>query len=246
MLDQATSTDRLAQAFAGDLVDSDHADFDALRAVYNGMIDRRPPLIARARGAADVIAAVDYARAEGLAVAVRSGGHSIAGNAIADDALLIDLADLRGVRVDPQRRTARAAGGTLWAEFDHETQAFGLATPGGRVTTTGVGGVTLGGGDAGVSPKDGPTAGNPISADLVTAARPLVTPREAEDQGLFGGLRGAGGNFGVVTSFEFRLHEVGPIVMGGLLGWPIAEAPRLARQWRDFMDAAPDELSSAF
>src|SRR4051812_10383624 len=183
MLDQATSTDRLAQAFAGDLVDSDHADFDALRAVYNGMIDRRPPLIARARGAADVIAAVDYARAEGLAVAVRSGGHSIAGNAIADDALLIDLADLRGVRVDPRAHTARAAGGTLWAEFDHETQAFGLATPGGRVTTTGVGGVTLGGGYAWLSPKDGLPPDNPISADVGTPHGPPRPPRENRERG---------------------------------------------------------------
>src|SRR4051812_45454264 len=237
MLDQATSTDRLAQAFAGDLVDSDHADFDALRAVYNGMIDRRPALIARARGAADVIAAVDYARAEGLAVAVRSGGHSIAGNAIADDALLIDLADLRGVRVDPAARTARAAGGTLWGEFDHETQAFGLATPGGRVTTTGVGGVTLGGGYAWLWPEHALASANLSSPDVVPADGRLVTASETENEELFWGLRGAGGTFGVVTSFEFRLHPVGPIVMGGLLGWPIEEAPRLIRLWRDFMDA---------
>jgi FAD/FMN-containing dehydrogenase len=244
MLDQATSTDRLAQAFAGDLVDSGHEDFDTLRAVYNGMIDRRPALIARARGAADVIAAVNYAREEGLAVAVRAGGHNIAGNAIADDALLIDLADLHGVRVDPKARTARAAGGTLWGEFDHETQAFGLATPGGRITTTGVGGFTLGGGYAWLSPKHGLTADNLISADVVTADGQLVTASETENEELFWGIRGGGGNFGVVTSFEFRLYPVGPIVMGGLLGWPIAEAPPLIRKWRDFMDAAPDELSS--
>ena len=239
MLDQATSTERLAQVFAGDLVDSGHEDFDALRAVYNGMIDRRPALIARARGAADVIAAVNYARAEGLAAAVRSGGHNIAGNAIADDA------HLRGVRVDPMARTARAAGGTLWGEFDHETQAFGLATPGGRVTTTGVGGFTLGGGYAWLSPRYGLTADNLISADVVTADGQLVTASESENEELFWGLRGAGGNFGVVTSFEFKLHPVGPIVMGGLLGWPQSEAGGLIRKWRDFMDAAPDELSSA-
>jgi FAD/FMN-containing dehydrogenase len=245
MLDQATATDRLAEIFAGDLVDSSHEDFDALRAVYNGMIDRRPALIARARGAADVIAAVNYARDEGLAVAVRSGGHNIAGNAIADDALLIDLAHLRGVRVDPKARTARAAGGTLWGEFDHETQAFGLATPGGRVTTTGVGGFTLGGGYAWLSPKYGLTSDNLISADVVTADGKLVTASETENKELFWGLRGAGGNFGVVTSFEFKLHPVGPIVMGGIMGWPQSEAGGLIRKWRDFMNAAPDELSSA-
>jgi FAD/FMN-containing dehydrogenase len=246
MLDQATATDRLAQVFSGELVDPGHDDFDALRAVYNGMIDRRPALIARPRGAADVVAAVNYAREEGLAVAVRSGGHNIAGNAIADDALLIDLAHMRGVRVDPKARTARAGAGTLWGEFDHETQAFGLATPGGRVTTTGVGGFTLGGGYAWLSPKYGLTIDNLISADVVTADGQFVTASETENEELFWGLRGGGGNFGVVTSFEFRLHPVGPMVMGGLVGWPIAEAPRLLRKWRDFMDAAPDELSSAF
>jgi FAD/FMN-containing dehydrogenase len=245
MLDQLTPTDRLAQAFAGDLVDSEHDDFDRLRAVYNGMIDRRPALIARAGGAADVMAAVNFAREEGLAVAVRSGGHNIAGNANGDGALLIDLAGVRGVRVDPKARTARAAGGTLWGEFDHETQAFGLATPGGRVTTTGVGGFTLGGGYAWLSPKYGLTIDNLISADVVTADGQLVTASETENEELFWGLRGGGGNFGVVTSFEFKLHPVGPIVMGGIMGWPIDQAGGLIRAWRDFMDAAPDELSSA-
>jgi FAD/FMN-containing dehydrogenase len=245
MLDQATATERLAEVFAGELVDPGHSDYDTHRAVYNGMIDRRPALIARARGTADVIAAVNYAREEGLAVAVRSGGHNIAGNAVGDDALMLDLTQMRGVRVDPRARTARTAGGTLWGEFDHETQAFGLATPGGRVTTTGVAGFTLGGGYAWLSPKYGLTIDNLISADVVTADGELVTASETENEELFWGLRGGGGNFGVVTSFEFRLHPVGPIVMGGLLGWPIAEAPHLIRKWRDFMDAAPDELASA-
>jgi FAD/FMN-containing dehydrogenase len=246
VLTEATSpADVLAASFGGELVDSTHDEFDSLRAVYNGMVDRRPSLIARPAGAADVIAAVNSARAEGLAVAVRSGGHSIAGNGVGDDALLIDLRRMKGVRVDPVRRTARANGGVDWGEFDRETQAFGLATPAGRITTTGVGGFTLGGGYGWLTPKYGLAADNLISADIVTGNGELVTASETENQELFWGLRGGGGNFGVVTSFEFRLHPVGPMIVGGLLGWPIAEAPDLIRTWRDFMDSAPDELSSA-
>jgi FAD/FMN-containing dehydrogenase len=246
VLTEATSpAEALAAAFGGELVDSTHDEFDSLRAVYNGMVDRRPSLIARPTGTADVIAAVNYARAEGLAVAVRSGGHSIAGNGVGDDALLIDLRRMKGVRVDPKARKARANGGVDWGEFDRETQAFGLATPAGRITTTGVGGFTLGGGYGWLTPKYGLTADNLISADIVTGNGEFLTASETENEELFWGLRGGGGNFGVVTSFEFRLHPVGPMIVGGLLGWPIAEAPGLIRKWRDFMDTAPDELSSA-
>jgi FAD/FMN-containing dehydrogenase len=243
---QATSpAEVLAQAFGGELVDRTHESFDTLRSVYNSMIDRRPAMIARAGGVADVIAAIQYAKDEGLDVAVRSGGHSAAGSSVADDALLIDLAPMNGVRVDPKARTARAGGGTLWGKFDRETQVFGLATPGGRVTTTGVGGFTTGGGYAWISPKFGLTADNLISADVVTADGQVLVASEKENEDLFWGIRGGGGNFGVVTSFEFQLHPVGPMIVAGLLIWPLDEAREVMRAWRDFMDQAPDELSGA-
>ncbi len=243
---QATSpAEILAGALGGELVDREHGSFDELRTVFNSMIDRRPAVIVRPTGAADVIAAVDYARAEGLKVAVRSGGHSVAGMGTCDDGVLLDLSLMKGVRVDPKARTARAATGALWGEFDHETQAFGLATPGGRATTTGVGGFTLGGGYGWISPKYGLTSDNLLSADIVTADGELVTASESENEELFWGLRGGGGNFGVATSFEFRLHSVGPTIVAGLLLWPYEQARDVARAWRDLMDEAPDELSGA-
>ena len=245
MLEQATSAaDQLAEAFGGELVNREHDSFDALRAVYNGSITRSPAMIARCTGPADVIAAINYARAEGLAVAVRSGGHSVAGNGTCDDGVLLDLSPMKGVRVDPKARTARAGAGTLWGEYDRETQVFGLATPGGRVTTTGVGGFTLGGGYGWISAKYGLTCDNLISADVVTADGEIVTASEKENEELFWGLRGGSGNFGVVTSFEFQVHPLGPIIAAGLLLWPLDEAAKIGRLWRDFSESAPDELGT--
>ncbi len=242
---QTSPTEMLVATFGGDLVDREHESFDALRAVYNGMIDRRPAIIARPTGAADVIAAIRYARAEGLAVAVRSGGHAVAGTSTADDALLLDLSLMKGVRVDPEALTARVAPGTLWGQLDRETQVFGLATPGGRVTTTGVGGFTTGGGYGWISPAYGLACDNLLSADVVTADGELVVASEQENEDLFWGIRGGGGNFGVVTSFDFMLHPVGPTIIGGLLLWPLDAGHEVMRAWRDFMDEAPNELSGA-
>jgi FAD/FMN-containing dehydrogenase len=240
----ASPAEVLAETFGGELVNREHESFDALRAVYNGSISRRPAVIARCAGTADVIAAINYARAEGLAVGVRSGGHSVAGNGTCDDGVLLDLSPMKGVRVDVQNRTARSGAGVQWGEYDRETQAFGLATPGGRVTTTGVGGFTLGGGYAWISAKYGLTCDNLISADVVTADGEFLTASEKENEELFWGLRGGSGNFGVVTSFEFQCHPLGPIIAAGLLLWPLDQARDKMRMWRDFCESAPDELGT--
>src|SRR6266511_3438130 len=196
----SSTFDRLAADFGGQLIRPDDPAFDEARTVFNGMIDRRPALIARPAGTADVIAAVAYAREEGLPIAVRCGGHSAAGHGTNDDGLVIDLSLMKGVRVDPARLVARANGGVNWGEYDRETQAFGLATPGGRATTTGVGGFTLGGGYGWISPKYGLSCDNLVSADVVTADGRLLTASESENEELFWALRGGGGNFGVVRA----------------------------------------------
>jgi FAD/FMN-containing dehydrogenase len=224
----------------------DDPGYDEARRVWNAMIDKRPGLIARPRSADDVVAAVGHARKRGLPVAVRCGGHSVAGKGVCDDGLLVDLSLMKGVRVDPGGRTARASGGVLWGEFDRETQAFGLATPGGRVTTTGIGGFTLGGGYGWLSPKYGLACDNLISAEVVAADGRLLTASETENEDLFWGLRGGGGNFGIVTSFKFRLHPVGPTVVGGMLMHPMGSAGEVLRAYRDYVDSGPDELATAF
>jgi FAD/FMN-containing dehydrogenase len=240
-----SAVERLALTFAGELVRPQDPAYDHAREVWNAMIDKRPALIARPRGAADVIAAVNFARETDLPVAVRCGGHSVAGKSVADNALLIDLSLMKGVRVDTTRRRARANAGVLWGEYDRETQAFGLASPGGRVTGTGIGGFTLGGGYGWLSPKYGLACDNLVSADVVTADGRLVTTSESENEDLFWGLRGGGGNFGVVTSYEFRLHAVGPTIIGGLLIYPLEQAKEVACAYRDYVDGAPDELGTA-
>ena len=197
------------------------------------------------KGAADVIDAVNYARAEGLPLAVRCGGHSVAGNGTVDGGVLVDLSSLKGVHVDPQARTARVNGGVLVGELDRETQLFGLATPSGRVTTTGVGGFTLGGGYGWLSPKFGLACDNLLSAEVVTADGRLVTASDRENNDLLWGLRGGSGNFGVATSYEFRLHPLGPTVLAGLLIHPIEEAKSLIRASRDYVESAPAELVTA-
>ena len=197
--------------------------YDAARTVPNAMIDRRPAAIARCTGAADVIAAVRFAREHDLLVSVRGGGHSIAGKAVCDGGLMIDLSAMKGIRVDPRRRTVRAETGVKLGEFDRETQAFGLATTQGVVPTVGMSGLTLGGGWGQLHGKYGLAIDNVISADVVTANGDLLTANESENQDLFWGIRGGSGNFGVVTSLEFRLHEVGP-VFGGAVFYPAAKA----------------------
>ena len=205
------------------------------------MIDRRPALIARCAGTSDVIAAIGFARSEGLVVAVRGGGHNVAGNATCDGGLVIDLSPMKGVRVDPEARTVRAQGGVTWGELDRETQAFGLATTGGLVSSTGIAGFTLGGGIGWLMRKHGLACDNLISAELVTADGQTVRASETENAELLWGLRGGGGNFGVVTEFEFRLHRVSQ-VLGGLLAWPAQAGGEVLRFWRDWVRDTPDEL----
>jgi FAD/FMN-containing dehydrogenase len=242
---QAEAAAGLAEDFGGDLIQPSDASYDGARSVFNGMIDRRPAVIARPTGAADVVAAVTYAREHELPVAIKCGAHSVGGHSTADDALLLDLSRLKGVHVDAARGTARAAGGVQWGEYDRETQAFGLHTPGGRVTTTGVGGFTLGGGYGWTSPKFGLTCDNLVSADVVTADGRLVTASETQNEDLFWGLRGGGGNFGVVTSFEFRLHPLGPIILGGMIVFTLEQAADAMAAYAEMVESAPDGLGTA-
>jgi hypothetical protein len=218
--------------------------YDAARTIWNAMIDRRPGLVVRCLGAADVINAVKLARDEKLLVAVRGGGHNIAGHAVCDGGLLIDLSLMRSVRVDLAFGTARVEPGATLADFDKETQAFGLATPLGINSTTGVAGLTLGGGMGWTTRKFGLTVDNLISADVVTADGKLVRASEKENPDLFWALRGGGGNFGVVTSFEFKLHRLGPEVLSGLIVHPLDKASELLPEFRRIANDAPDELTT--
>ncbi len=217
--------------------------YDAARTIWNAMIDRRPAVVARCLGAADVIQAVKLARRENLLVAVRGGGHNIAGAAVCDGGLLIDLSLMRSIRVDPAERTARVEPGATLADLDRETQAFALATPVGINSTTGIAGLTLGGGFGWTTRKFGLTIDNLLSADVVTAEGELVRASEKEHPDLFWAIRGGGGNFGIVTSFEFRLHPLGPQVLSGLVVHPLAEAETLLPAYRRIADEAPDELT---
>jgi FAD/FMN-containing dehydrogenase len=232
----------LGEGFKGEAIVPGDPRYEQARAVWSGSIDKRPALIVRPAGAADVIDAVNLARGAGLPLAVRCGGHSVAGNGTVDGGVLVDLSSLKGVHVDPTARTARVNGGVLVGELDRETQLFGLATPSGRVTTTGVGGFTLGGGYGWLSPKFGLACDNLLSADVVTADGRLITASENENDDLLWGLRGGSSNFGVVTSYEFRLHPVGPMVMAGLLIHPINDAKPVIRAVRDYVASAPEEL----
>jgi len=238
--------EELRTAFRGSLIAAGDDKFDEARKVWNGMIDRRPRLIAQCAGAADVIAAVNFARTHGLLVAVRGGGHSWPGHSVCDDGLMIDLSRMRGVRVDLATKTVRAQGGALWGDVDHESQAFGLATSGGVVSTTGIGGLTLGGGSqTWLIRRYGSTADNLVSADVVTAAGDLLRASETENADLFWALRGGGGNFGVVTSFEYRLHPVGPIVLGGPAFFLWDRAKEITDFYLEYVRHLPDELTTA-
>jgi FAD/FMN-containing dehydrogenase len=218
--------------------------YDAARTIWNAMIDRRPGVVVRCLGAADVIKAVKLARDERLLLAVRSGGHNIAGNAVCDGGLLIDLSLMRSVRVDPISGTARVEPGATLADFDKEAQTFGLATPLGINSTTGIAGLTLGGGFGWTTRKFGLTVDNLISADVITADGRLLRASQKEHPDLFWALRGGGGNFGIVTSFEFKLHPLGPEVLCGLIVHPIEQAAELLRDFRRIAKEAPDELTT--
>ena len=227
----------------GDLVQPGDPDYDKARTVWNAMIDRRPALIARCAGASDVVKAVNFARDNDLLLAVRGGGHSFAANAVCEGGMVIDLTRMQSVRVDPVKRTARAEPGVKWLDFDQETQAFGLATTGRTNTDTGIAGLTLGGGHGWLGGKYGLTCDNLISADIVTANGDLLHVNATENADLFWGLRGGGGNFGVVTSFEYQLHEVGTL-LAGMLVHPFDKAKEVLKFYRDFVDESPDEMTS--
>ena len=227
--------------FKGALFTEDAAGYDEARSVFNAMIDRRPAYIAQCTDADDVIAALDFARGKGLPVSVRSGGHSVAGNSLVDDGLVVDMRNVNAVSVDPDARTATVGGGATWSHFDRAAQPHGLATTGGRVSTTGVAGLTLGGGSGWFERKFGLACDNLIAVDLVTADGRQVTASEDENPELFWALHGGGGNFGIATSFEFRLHPL-PVATLALLLFPAERGPEVLRRYRGFAEQAPDEL----
>jgi FAD/FMN-containing dehydrogenase len=230
---EADALEQLRGDFRGEIVEPADPAYDELRAVFNGMFDRRPRVILRPAGAADVIRGIGLARTSGLPLAIRNGGHSVAGFSSIDDGIVLDLRAMRGIRVDPHRQTVRVQAGLNWGELDRETQAFSLAVTGGRVTTTGIVGFTTGTGSGWLERKYGFAADNVLSADVVTADGEIVTASEDENQELLWGLKGGGGNFGVVTEMEFKLSPLPPIVYGGLAGFPPEKAAELARLWRD-------------
>jgi FAD/FMN-containing dehydrogenase len=233
----------LRAGFTGEILTAADGDtYDAARAAFNAMFDRRPAVIARAAGTADVAHAIGFAVRNGLRIAVRGGGHSVAGFSTIDDGLLLDLGPMKRIDVDPAARVARVEPGVVWGELDRATQAHGLATTGGRMTTTGVAGFTLGSGSGWLERLYGSACDNLVAAEVVTADGRVVTASEAENVDLLWGLRGGGGNFGVVTEFTLRLHPLSPDVYGGLLMSPRSRAPEVLRQVRDFMETAPREV----
>jgi FAD/FMN-containing dehydrogenase len=231
--------------FSGSLFHPDHADYDTHRKVYNGMIDRRPAVIARCSSADDVVRAIRFAQAKGLTASVFGGGHAVTGTAVCDDGVCIDLRGMKAIDIDDATRTARVEAGANWGEFDAATHAHGLAMTGGRNPSTGVAGLTVGSGSGWLERKFGYVCDNLIKAEVVTADGRKVIASETENPDLFWGLRGGGGNFGIVTAFHFRLHELPPAILGGALIYPAPMAAAVLRTFRDFIATAPDELSGA-
>ncbi|OZV77365.1 FAD-linked oxidase [Micromonospora echinospora] len=236
--------DKLAAVLRGDLITPAHPLYQEARTIWNGDIDRRPALIARCADAEDVAETVRFAAQRGLPIAVRGGGHGVAGHALCEDGVVVDLSSMRAVTVDPGRRVAHVQGGALWSDVDRATQAHGLAVTGGIVSHTGVGGLTLGGGIGHLMRRCGLAADNLVEADVLTADGRLVTVDATTDPDFLRGLRGGGGNFGVVVRFGLRLHEVGPTVLAGMVIRPLDAAPALLARYRDLIIDAPDELGS--
>ena len=240
-LNQASIVD-LSARFLGVLLRPDQSGYDEVRRVHNGMIDRRPALIAGCVGNADIVDAVNFARTHGLELAVRGGGHNVAGRAVCDDGLMLDMSLMKGIHVDPVRRTARAQGGVTWREFNRETQAHGLATTGGVISTTGIAGLTLGGGLGWLMAKHGLAMDNLVSAEVVTASGDIVRASKEENADLFWGLQGGGGNFGAVSWLEYRLHPVGTVT-SGLIAHPFDRARDVLKFFREITSGLPDDLT---
>ncbi len=240
---EASQLEQLRASFRGELLNSADAGYDQARTIWNAMIDRRPALIARCTGVADVIAAVNFARENGLLTAIRSGGHNVAGNSICDGGMVIDLSWMRTVRVEPENLLAHVSPGATLGDVDHETQAFGLATPVGVNSTTGIAGLTLGGGFGWLSRKYGMTVDNLTAVDVVTAEGQFIRANEWEHPDLFWATRGGGGNFGVVTRFEFKLHQVGTQVFSGLVVFSLDEGVSILKQYREYASNLDNDTS---
>src|SRR5271165_3507962 len=245
MIENVFGIDTLKANLRGELIQPFDEGYDAARKVYNGMIDRHPAMIARCADVADVIAAVNFGREHDLLVSIRGGGHNAGGLGVCDDGLVIDLSLIRYVHIDPVSRTVRVGGGSTWGDVDHATHAFSLAVPSGIISTTGVGGLTLGGGIGHLTRKYGLAIDNLIAADVVLADGRFVTVSADEDSDLFWAIRGGGGNFGVITSFLFRLHPVKTVVAGPTL-WPLNQAADLMRWYREFITSAPEDMNGLF
>jgi FAD/FMN-containing dehydrogenase len=240
-----SQVEQLKAGMRGIVIGRGDPAYDEVRALYNGMIDKRPSLITQCRDVADVISAVNFARENQLEVAIRGGGHNGPGLGSVNDGLVIDLSPMKGVRVDPQAKTVRAQGGCTWADVDHATHAFGMATPSGIVSTTGVGGLTLGGGVGNITRQCGLTIDNLLEVDVVLADGRFLTANANQNEDLFWAVRGGGGNFGVVTSFLFKLHPVGT-VYGGPIFYEMTDAPKVMRFWHDFIMDAPEDFNAYF
>lgn len=240
-----SALEEFRKSVRGAVLTPESPDYDAVRTVWNAMIDRRPALILRCAGAADVVAAIKFGRNHSMLISVRGGGHSAAGSCVCEGGLMIDLSPMRGIRVDPVSRTARAEPGVLWREFDHETLAFGLVTTGGTVSSTGIGGLTLGGGLGWQMSRLGLTCDNLLSVDIVTADGTLITASQAQHQDLFWAVRGGGGNFGIVVSFEYQLHPISETILGGMIVYPMDQAREVLRFYRESCMSACDNLAIA-
>jgi FAD/FMN-containing dehydrogenase len=238
----STALEQLAGSVKGEVVRPGSAGYDDARTVFNAMVDKQPVAVVKCRDPHDVIATIDLARARAAEVSIRSGGHGVTGSQIADGGIVIDLTEMKRINVDPEARIARAQAGVTWGELDAATQEHGLAVPGGRVPTTGIAGLTLGSGSGWTERKFGFTCDNLIEADVVTADGRFLRCNDSENADLFWALKGGGGNFGVVTQFTYRLHQVGPMIYGGMLVFPPFAARDIARAYRDFMVDAPDEV----
>ena len=244
-MENKASVEKFQAGFRGDLLRPGDPGYETARKVYNGMINRRPSLIARCADVADVISSVRFARETEMLTAVRGGGHNAGGLGVCDNGLVIDLSAMKGVRVEPRSQTVRVEGGCTWGDVDHATHAFGMATPAGILSTTGVGGLTLGGGIGHLTRKYGLTVDNLLGVDMVSADGRFITASAEENPDLFWAIRGGGGNFGIVTSFLFRLHPVDTVHAGPTL-WDLEQAPEVLRFYRDFINGAPEEINGFF